>query len=76
MMAWIDHQRVKGIGPRLISNRFTGTTRHPVAIALNKCIKCINMIKLWVNLHFLQTRYHERILNWIIYDKRKIHFVI
>ena len=34
------------------------------------------MVELRVNLHFFQTRYNEGILDWIIYDQRKIHFVI
>ena len=72
----VDHQGIKGIGTRFLRHRFTGPAGYPVTISFNKSLKGIIRIQLRVNLHLFKTRYDKRVLNRVVYDERKIHFVI
>src|ERR1017187_1578752 len=72
----IYNQGIKGISAWFFCYRLSGPSGYPVAVTLNKYVKGIYRIQLGIDLHFLQTGYHERILDRIINDQGEIHFVI
>src|ERR1700722_16559798 len=72
----IDHQGVEGVGARFFRYRLSGPTCHPITVPLDKGAEGVYRVELSVDLHLLQPGNHKGILNWVVYNKRKIHFVV
>src|SRR5450432_317330 len=72
----VYYQWIKGVSSRFLRNGFSSPAGYTVTVAFYEYIKSINRIQLRIDLHFLQSGNHKRILHRIVDDQGEIHFAI